>query len=894
LGPFRYKNINVRYITIFGQQSDPSGSMELPDVTFYEWAYFQSVVCQDGVAYPSQANADSGEAWPNSDSSWCLTGDTLDQDSVFLTTIDLAYQGLLAQGIAGYMSEYPDVSANINSIPVPSALADWAPIFAVTGEAAIGGVVSLLVSYVFPAANYNTGLGREDVLIPNPADPTGPLIPFPGSPSIPLGVNPVFYSLDSATGFQSVTNCELADNASEREACYNQELFTCSRQGGYIDIVQTGAGDQYFDCAPRGANETCNSQNPVPISGTMWGCEPGLFIRRPAKDVITGYQSPTLLRLGAGCVGFIKRSLVDEILGGQVCDLFQEPFCNDGQPDLGNPATAGLPRDLLTALCSLGPDESCVDLSPEYNELLAEGFCAAFPTESPGLLINVTSPEAGIDRGATRYYSGDGANELTRYFTDFQGQSRNVVFDDLLDDTVPRDAWASLNSPEFTNWREETIEGQGWMDPNVVAGHDVSALPKRVSEGATFDFFVPAIQRGLRFQNTDGRKGKVKGLETLVFDILPDELLPFAMVEPATENYYRQQAFYSGGLRVCIEDGTGCQNEPAFDANGTEVPGIPVGFEEFVLPAGNLNISSVKQQAPIFASRPYWYNVENLDPESTIGAEVLVYDSECEDLSDCPLRPMSDIRHDADASAKYASELNVFGFMGFTIGANVRLQINAAVSTPLFQSQLCAPLEERVVEITPIPIPFLGTRYLRVEVFAGCLFGEFNEEGARDAIESYLTPGSTPFPGVSCLQPQPTLIQLNGCTETDGSSAGCTFECGVLSPDGAILGPYFPGLAKPLNGTQILPIAYYDQSAFLSDDQADLLRTARDLKKYSFRVGWSLFAILGAMGIGFFAYGVWRKKNPQEVRLWSGENISKSFQPAGSFAQSPGARVEVF
>ncbi len=45
VGPFRYKSISVRYITVFGTRSSPaSGGQDLPAVTFYEWAYTQQGV----------------------------------------------------------------------------------------------------------------------------------------------------------------------------------------------------------------------------------------------------------------------------------------------------------------------------------------------------------------------------------------------------------------------------------------------------------------------------------------------------------------------------------------------------------------------------------------------------------------------------------------------------------------------------------------------------------------------------------------------------------------------------------------------------------------------------------------------------------------------------------
>ncbi len=168
-------------------------------------------------------------------------------------------------------------------------------------------------------------------------------------------------------------------------------------------------------------------------------------------------------------------------------------------------------------------------------------------------------------------------------------------------------------------------------------------------------------------------------------------------------------------------------------------------------------------------------------------------------------------------------------------------------------------------------------------VFAGCLFGARNAAGVPSVLPLYFYNqeyGTVIPPGVSCNVPPPSLDTLATCTSVDFNSPNCQFVCGVLSQDGAAFGPYFPNVASntATPGAKFLPVAYYDQNAFLSDDQADLLVQARDLKKYSFRVGWALFAIFGVAGIGCFAYGTWRKRHPQEVKLWSGQPM-----PSGSF-----------
>jgi hypothetical protein len=892
VGPFRYKSVSVRYVTVFGTQAAPGSEQQLSDVTYYEWNYFQNIVCRGGIAYPSLANVISSEPWPNSDSSWCATGDTLDENNEFVTSVDLAYQGVLQQGTLGYMPKYPILQDALASIPtggltvVPGPdgplLLEFLPAYMDFGEAAVDAIVSLLVAYTFPAAGYDTGEGREDLPIPVP----------PQEPATPLGVNPIFYSLDLNAGFQSVTNCEALDAGEVRDDCYGGERAVCGTPGGYASLISAGAADEYFDCAPRGSDSSssditnCSSANPVPVSRTQWGCEPGLFIRRPVRDFIAGYQSPTLVRLNAGCLGFIKKSLVDELLGAQVCGLFTDQYCLEGQPDLAN-IPPGTPRDLLNALCGLQPGQSCVDLSDEYNEILAEGFCQAFPSESPGLLLNTTTPEAGIAAGVQRYYSGEGANNLARYFTTFNGENRNVVFDDALDDTVARDAWSNLEgSDDFSDWRGSPA-GQSWQDPNIVAGHAVSQIPKGTPEGATVDFFIPAIQRNLRFQNTGGRKSTVKGLETLVFDILGDELVPYTSMEPNTEGYFRNQAFYSGGQRVCITpSGVGCNTNEA---------GVPIGFESWAMPAGNVNISTVKLNAPLFASRPYWYDVENLDSEATIGSDVLVYEpTNCEDLDSCTLRPMSESRNDPGAADRFASKLNIYERMGFTIGANVRLQINAALSPMSSMAQICTPLAEPVVQLVPVPNPLSPDPdnpvfgFFTVTITSGCLFGQANEEGLPLVIGNYLLAGlplggaiPPPPPGVSCDMAPPDITTFNLCNQPVLGVEGCEFTCGFLSQDGAVFGPYFPelGAGSATSGSQFVPIAYYDQNALLSDDQADLLVEARDLKKYSFQVGWSLFAIFAAAGIGCFAYGTWRKRHPQEAKLWSGQPMA-----SGSFA----------
>jgi hypothetical protein len=395
------------------------------------------------------------------------------------------------------------------------------------------------------------------------------------------------------------------------------------------------------------------------VSGTPWGCEPGLFIRRPVRDFLVGYTSPSLLRLNAGCVGFIRQTLVDDLLGPTVCALFQAEFCGGNPPE-------GVPRDLIDALC---PNTPCAELAPEYNEILAEGFCQAFPRVSPGLISNTTTPVDGINKGVQKFYSGEGANSLARYYTTFNGQDRNVVFDNAIDETIPRDAWANLaNSGPFDEW---LAAGNEWLDPNVVAGHAFSQVPKGIKEGSVVELFVPTIQRNLRFENSGGRKAKVKGLETLVFDITAEELLPYTSLPQNTEEYYRNQAFYNGGQRTCVNvtatPPTGC-------AGGN---GAPAGFENWAIPPGNLNVSTTKKSAPIFASRPYWFGVESLDADATVGSDVLVYDpANCDDFEACDLRLMSDVRNDADAPDKWASQLNIFARMGFTIGANVRLQVH--------------------------------------------------------------------------------------------------------------------------------------------------------------------------------------------------------------------------
>jgi len=868
VGPFRYKDIGVRYVTVFGTQASPDRAPYNPnqlrsDVTFYEWSYVQNIVCIDGIAYPSGGD----QPWPNSDRSWCSSGDTLDDREVFITSVDLAYQGLIQRAVGSYMTNYAELQDRTSNLTpglggVPEALFAF-------GGATVDGLVSLLVGYVFPSAAYNNQLGRPEFGIPGAASPA-------------LGTNPIFYSLDSAASFAAPTNCEaiLADpetGYAARDECYGREIVTCSQEGGFINLVVPGAGDQYFECAPRGDGEGCSESTPLPVSGTQWGCEPGLFIRRPVRDFIAGYESPVLYRLNAGCLGFIKASLVDDVLGESVCALFKDQYClPEGGVDYAGDV-AGVPRGLLTALCSLG-EESCAALDPAYNEILAEGFCQVFPTLSPGLIANTTTPDEGIALGSQSYYSGDGDSRLTRYYNTYLGESRNSIYSDLLDDTIPSDAWANLDSEDFNNWLgSEDSEAAGWLDPNVVAGHAVSQVPKGVPEGTSFDIFIPTLQRNIQFQNKNRRKGKVKGLETLVFDIVDDELKPYTDLEPNTTEYFRNQAFFSSGLRVCVEGTTGC----------TGNQDIPAGYEAFPMPAGLLNISSVKQSAPIFVSRPYFHNVESLDPTSVLGSDVQVYDPDCEDLAECELRLMSDVRNDADATSKYASELNIFAFMGFTIGANVRFQVNSALSPMTYMSQLCSQTTIEPI-ISELETEF-GTLYVQVTVIAGCLFGDTDEV---EAITAYISAGiplpgypAAPPPGVTCDRPPPELGIL-ACTDPNVSNAECQFQCTVLSSDGAVYGPYFPALAtsSATVGTQFMPLGHYDQNAFLSDDSAATLREARDLKKYSFRVGWSLFAVFGAAGIGCFAYGTWRKKHPEEVRLWSGQPMDK-----GSFMGTPSA-----
>jgi hypothetical protein len=242
IGPFRYKSISVRYVTVFDSQEAPDNAQkQLSDVTFYEWNYVKNIVCRDGVAYPSMANFNSREPYPNSDSSWCRTGDTLDENEVFVTSVDLAYLGVLTQGAAGYMSSYPPVRAATSQIPVPAGPQQFWPALLQYQSASIGALVSLLVGYAFPAASYNNLDGRPELGV-------GPI------PSTSLGLNPVFYSLDPQTNFSSVTNCEAFGPGAERDSCYASESQVCGSQGGFINLVPNGAraGDQYFECAPRG------------------------------------------------------------------------------------------------------------------------------------------------------------------------------------------------------------------------------------------------------------------------------------------------------------------------------------------------------------------------------------------------------------------------------------------------------------------------------------------------------------------------------------------------------------------------------------------------------------------------------------------------------------------
>jgi hypothetical protein len=239
IGPFRYKSISVSYVTVFDSQEAPDTAKQLSDVTFYEWNYVKNIVCRDGVAYPSLANLNSREPYPNSDSSWCRTGDTLDENEVFVTSVDLAYLGVLTQGATGYMSNYPRVRAATAQIPVPASQQQFGPALLQYQSASQGALVSLLVGYVYPSASYNNGLGRPELGVDGIQSPS-------------LGLNPVFYSLDSQTNFQTVTNCEAFGPGAERDSCFARESEICESPGGFINSIEARAGDQYFECAPRG------------------------------------------------------------------------------------------------------------------------------------------------------------------------------------------------------------------------------------------------------------------------------------------------------------------------------------------------------------------------------------------------------------------------------------------------------------------------------------------------------------------------------------------------------------------------------------------------------------------------------------------------------------------
>jgi hypothetical protein len=194
----------------------------------------------------------SREPYPNSDSSWCRTGNTLDENEIFVTSVDLAYLGVLAQGATGYMSSYPRVRAATSQIPVPAAPQQFGPALLQYQSASVGALVSLLVGYVYPAASYNNELGRPELGVG-------------GIPSPSLGLNPVFYSLDLQTNFSSVTNCEAFGPGAERDSCFASENQVCRSPGGFINLVPNGAsaGDQYFECAPRGIG-TGPNPNPEP------------------------------------------------------------------------------------------------------------------------------------------------------------------------------------------------------------------------------------------------------------------------------------------------------------------------------------------------------------------------------------------------------------------------------------------------------------------------------------------------------------------------------------------------------------------------------------------------------------------------------------------------------
>jgi hypothetical protein len=658
------------------------------------------------VAYPSEDNVQSDSPWGDADASWCVTGDTLDHDSVFVTTPDLAYIGLLQTAVAGFMPFYPTIVRLLGELPGGGVsnpdIEDYRRAYrAFEDDSNPGGLVSLLIGYIFPADFY--------------ADPAL----FPGFPD--GGNNALFYSLDTSGARR---DCTVFDTNAERDQCYEDELAICGLKGGY-------AGSSFFDCAPTGqANATrngetvpCSMFTPQPITDSLWGCEPGLFIKRPVKDIMNGYVSPALRRFSGGCKGAFSKMLVDDRVGTRVCNLYYEQFCDD------NDIPEGTPDFVIEGLCGLDVDqgESCRDLSPELNEVLATDFCLAFPTESPGLLENATTPEEGFADGAQSFFSGEDDNNLAGYYHQYQGESRNVLFDDIFDEEESRDAWGDLNSTDFLEWQQGTPEGQRFVSPNVVSGHAVTQVPKGIAAGSTVEFFITSIQRNLRFDNTNGRKSKVKGLETLAFDISNDEFRPYTSITADTENYFRQQSLFSGGQRVCIRGNTGC--------NTTGTNGVPLGFQDSPMPAGLFNISSVKQNAPLFVSRPYFVGVEDIDPASPVGTDVMVYQPRNCPFVDgeyaCEMRSMSDIRSDTTSAQRYTSELNVFQFMGLTVGANIRLQVNAGLSPITFSTNLCAEVNQRLI------VSDFGV-FLGLNVEGGCLYGLANEAEVEPIITKYV------------------------------------------------------------------------------------------------------------------------------------------------------------